>query len=68
MWAHCGVLPIRFDGMQWKVQGGPLNAPETFSGFGELARRGSHLLFNDDKGLQLTFVPWDGQPDRKTCL
>jgi hypothetical protein len=67
VWAHCGVLPIRFDGEQWKVRGGPLNAPSTFSGFGDLERRGSELRFTDDKGLELTFVPWDGQPDPQSC-
>jgi len=62
---HCGVDPLRYDGVLWEVVAPPFdgtNAPDTFTGFGTFQRDGERLLFTDRGGARLTFTIDDGVP------
>ncbi|MBA2282147.1 MAG: hypothetical protein H0W25_13090 [Acidimicrobiia bacterium] len=63
---HCGVVPIVFNDVLWEVPEGTsfdaTNAPAEFVGEGTvtLSPTGAELIYADDAGLTLTFVPDDG--------
>jgi hypothetical protein len=64
---HCGIDTLTFEGQEWEVPNDDepfdgTNAPAWFAGRGTIVRSddGTHLVYTDETGFALTFVPDDG--------
>lgn len=71
---HCGVEPLTADGRRWEVPGTehvdgfpdlPLdatNTPSDWVGSGSAVIQGDEMIYTDDGGEVVDFVPDDGRP------
>lgn len=64
---HCGFLPLSYQGRIWEVPSPPpfddTNAPSTWQGRGVVTQvTDSRLVFRDESGVEVVFVPDDGIP------
>lgn len=63
---HCGFDPLVHNGKTWEIPEPPFdatNAPEDWAGTGTITSMTERtLVFIDDSGIKVTFVPDDGSP------
>lgn len=68
---HCGLNPLAFDGQIWEAGPATLfdqtNAPQEWIGSGTVTHStSSELVYRDDAGIEVRFVPKVSQ-QRRTC-
>ena len=68
---HCGFNPITYQGKKWEATFEPFddeNKPASWRGHGTISEIGpTRLLYQDDSGVKVTYVPDAEVPPVTNC-